>query len=583
MSSLPVDEAASTRQQHPNAKPKTAAELNEGIPMNGAHALMKTLADAGVEVCFTNPGTSEMHFVAALDAEPRMRAVLALFEGVATGAADGYARMTGKPAATLLHLGCGLGNGLANLHNARKGKVPVLNIVGDHATHHVKYDAQLQSDIETVARNVSPGFVRTSHSTAALCEDAVAALRAARGLPGQVATLILPADVSWGEGGKPCAPPLPPTPEAASDETVQAIADALRGGGRTVLLLGGHALREDALRSAARIAAHTGVQLLAEVFPTRMERGAGLPAIERVAYLAELAGVQLAGAQHLVRVDAKSPVSFFAYPGRPGDLVPEGCTVHTLCSPEQDAAASLAKLERALGAERSEPPVAPARRPDRPRGALTAPKVCKAVGHLLPENAILIDEAITSGLMLGVMTQGAPRHDLLTLTGGAIGQGLPNAVGAAIACPDRPVIALVGDGSAMYTIQALWTMAREQLHVVAIIFNNASYSVLNVELERVGASAASTKARAQFELNTPVLNFAQLAQSMGVHAVRASTAEDFCQALEYALAQPGPHLIEAMVPESLAGAKRKVLPWLLKSLPSLPPPVARALKRRIAP
>ncbi len=551
--------------------------------MNGAHALMKTLADAGVEVCFTNPGTSEMHFVAALDAEPRMRAVLALFEGVATGAADGYARMAGKPAATLLHLGCGLGNGLANLHNARKGKVPVLNIVGDHATHHVKYDAQLQSDIETVARNVSPGFVRTSRSTEALCEDAVAALRAARGLPGQVATLILPADVSWGEGGKPCAPPPPPTPAAASDETVQAIADAIRGGGRTVLLLGGHALRAGALRSAARIAAHAGVQLLAEVFPTRMERGAGLPAIERVAYLAELAGVQLAGAQHLVLVDAKSPVSFFAYPGKPSDLVPEGCMVHTLCSPEQDAAASLAKLERALGAERSEPPVAPARRPDRPRGALTAPKVCKAVGHLLPENAILIDEAITSGLMLGVMTQGCPRHDLLTLTGGAIGQGLPNAVGAAIACPDRPVLALIGDGTAMYTIQALWTMAREQLHVVAIIFNNASYSVLNVELERVGASAASPKARAQFELNTPVLNFAQLAQSMGVHAVRASTAEDFCLALEYALAQPGPHLIEAMVPESLAGARRKVLPWLLKSLPSLPPPVARALKRRIAP
>ncbi len=350
-----------------------------------------------------------------------------------------------------------------------------------------------------------------------------------------------------------------------------------------MLLLGGHALREGALRSAARIAAHAGVQLLAEVFPTRMERGAGLPAIERVAYLAELAGVQLAGVQHLVLVDAKSPVSFFAYPGRPSDLVPEGCSVHTLCSPEQDAAASLARLERALGAERSEPPVAPARRPDRPRGALTAPKVCKAVGHLLPENAILIDEAITSGLMLGVMTQGAPRHDLLTLTGGAIGQGLPNAVGAAIACPKRPVLALVGDGSAMYTIQALWTMAREQLHVVAIIFNNASYSVLNVELERVGASTQSPKARAQFELNAPVLNFAQLAQSMGVHAVRASTAEDFCQALEYALAQPGPHLIEAIVPESLAGARRKVLPWLLKSLPSLPPPVARALKRKIAP
>ena len=206
-------------------------------PLNGAQALMKTLVDAGIEVCFTNPGTSEMHFVAALDSEPKMRAVLALFEGVATGAADGYARMADKPAATLLHLGCGLGNGLANLHNARKGKVPVVNIVGDHATHHTQYDAQLQSDIETVARNVSPGFVRTSQSTAALCQDAADAVAAARGLPGQVATLILPADVSWGEGGVPCPPPPPPRPEAADDATVQAIAQALRAGGKAALLL----------------------------------------------------------------------------------------------------------------------------------------------------------------------------------------------------------------------------------------------------------------------------------------------------------------------------------------------------------
>lgn len=555
--------------------------------MNGAQALLKTLADAGIEVCFTNPGTSEMHFVAALDSEPRMRAVLALFEGVATGAADGYARMAGKPAATLLHLGCGLGNGLANLHNARKGKVPVVNIVGDHATYHTQYDAQLQSDIETVARNVSPGFVRTAQSTAALCQDAADAIAAARGLPGQVATLVLPADVSWGEGGQPCQPPALPAPAAASDEAVQALAQtlmqAIRSGEKTIVLLGGHALREGALRSAARIAAHSGVQLLAEVFPTRMERGAGLPAVERVAYLAELAGVQLAGARHLVLVDAKSPVSFFAYPGKASDLVPAGCTVHTLCSPAQDAAASLDKLAAVLGASATQPPLAPAQRPGRPRGPLTAPKVCKAVGHLLPENAILIDEAITSGLMLGVMTAGCPRHDLITLTGGAIGQGLPNAVGAAIACPNRPVIALIGDGTAMYTLQALWSMARENLHVVSVIFNNASYSVLNVELERVGAEKAGPKAKSQLDLKGPVLNFAQLAQGMGVHAVRASTAEDFCQALEYALAHPGPHLIEALVPESLAGPKRKVLPWLLRALPSLPPQVARALKRKIAP
>ena len=551
--------------------------------MNGAQALLRTLVDAGIEVCFTNPGTSEMHFVAALDGEPRMRAVLTLFEGVATGAADGYARMAGKPAATLLHLGCGLGNGLANLHNARKGKVPLLNIVGDHATGHVKYDAQLQSDIETVARNVSPGFVRTSASTAQLCQDAVDALQAARSRPGQVATLILPADVSWGEGGQPCPAAPAPMPPAADAAIVDAIAAAIRSGRRSALLLGGAALREPGLLAAARIAAHCGVRLLAEVFPTRMERGAGLPAVERVAYLAEMVGVQLAGVEHLILVDAKAPVSFFAYPGKPGDLVPEGCTVHTLCAPSQDATASLEALAGALGATGATPRLQAPSRPPRPRGALTAPKVCKAVGHLLPDDAILIDEAITSGLLLNVMTAGCPRHDLLTLTGGAIGQGLPNAVGAAIACPQRPVVALIGDGTAMYTIQALWTMAREGLDVTAIIFNNASYSVLNVELDRVGAGEGGARARAQLDLGGPQLNFAQLAQAMGVHGVRTSTAEDFCSAFEYALSRPGPHLIEAVVPESLSGARRRLLPWLLRSLPALPAPAARALKRAIAP
>ncbi|HWR95537.1 MAG TPA: acetolactate synthase large subunit [Arenimonas sp.] len=550
---------------------------------NGAQALMKTLVDAGVDVCFTNPGTSEMHFVAALDGEPRMRAVLALFEGVATGAADGYARMADKPAATLLHLGCGLGNGLANLHNARKGKVPVVNIVGDHATYHTQYDAQLQSDIETVARNVSPGFVRTSASTSELCRDAVDAITAARGYPGQVATLILPADVSWGEGGVACPPPPAPNPDVADDAAVAAVAAAVRSGRRVALLLGGRALREADLLTAARIAEHSGVKLLAEVFPTRMQRGAGLPAVERIAYLAEMAGVQLAEIDELVLVDAKAPVSFFAYPGKQSDLVPSGCKVHTLANPAQNTTASLEKLATALGAGQAQPRLQAAQRPSRPRGKLTAAKVCKAVGHLLPENAILVDEAITSGLMLPIMTAGAPRHDLITLTGGAIGQGLPNAIGAAIACPDRPVLALIGDGTAMYTIQSLWTMARERLDVTAIIFNNASYSVLNVELERVGAEGAGPKAKSQLDLRGPVLDFARLAQGMGVHAVRVSSAEDLLKAMEYALAHPGPHLIEAVVPESLGGFKRRLLPWLLRAMPKLPHSVASALKRKLAP
>ncbi|MFN8573126.1 MAG: acetolactate synthase large subunit [Gemmatimonadaceae bacterium] len=550
--------------------------------MNGAHALLHTLANAGIEVCFTNPGTSEMHFVAALDSVPQMRPVLCLFEGVATGAADGYARMADKPAATLLHLGCGLGNGLANLHNARKGKVPIVNIVGDHATYHVQYDAQLQSDIETVARNVSPGFVRTARSTATLGSDVADAVAAAKGPPGQVATLVLPADVSWSDGGSPATLPASPARPVADDAAIAAVAKTLSAGRNTALLLGGAALREPGLMAAARLAAHSGVRLLAEVFPTRLARGAGLPAVERVAYLGELATVQLKDLHHLILVDAKTPVTFFAYPGKKSTLVPDSCNVVTLATGSQDVVGSLEALCHAVGANAAAPVVQPASPPSRPRGKkLSAETVCQAVGHLLPERAILIDEAITSGFMLGRLTAGARRHDLITLTGGAIGQGLPNAVGAAIACPDRTVVALIGDGTAMYTIQALWTMARENLHVVAVIFNNAAYAILDMELQRVGANQAGPKAKGQLDLHAPVLNFVSLAQGMGVPAVRASTNDAFVEAFERALATPGPHLIDAVVPPALGGTKLKMLQRVLGVLDDLPQPVARAVQRTI--
>jgi acetolactate synthase-1/2/3 large subunit len=305
--------------------------------------------------------------------------------------------------------------------------------------------------------------------------------------------------------------------------------------------------------------------------------------VERLAYLAELATLQLSEYDNLILVDAKAPVSFFAYPGKESYLVPDHCTLHTLSAPEQDALTCLTQLVETLGASSVQPELQTPTRPGRPRGKLTAEKVCKALGHVMPENSIIVDESITSGLMLNVMTAGAPRHDILTLTGGAIGQGLPNATGAAIACPDRPVYALIGDGTVMYTIQALWTMAREQLNVTTIVFNNASYSILNVELERVGAEDAGEKAKSQLDISGPVTHYAQLAQSMGVHGIRVHTTEELLKAMEYAQNNPGPHLIEAIVPESLNGTKRKILPWLLRSLPNLPRPLTKALKKKIAP
>ena len=550
--------------------------------MNGAQALIRTLVDAGVTACFTNPGTSEMHFVAALDSVPEMRGVLAQFEGVATGAADGYSRMAGRPGATLLHLGPGLGNGLANLHNARKGKVPVVNIVGDHATYHTKYDAQLQSDIETVARNVS-SWVRTSNSTADLARDAAEAVTAALGPPGQVATLILPADVSWNEGGQPAPAPSPATPAPPSGEIVDTVTKALRSGSRTAILLGGRALREDGLLLAAQIAAATGTKLFAEVFPTRWERGAGLPSVERLAYVPELCSVQLQGLKHLVLVDTKAPVSFFAYPGKDSYLVPSGCEVHELAGPAADVVGSLQALADGLGPTQANGAIQAPTRPERPTGELTADSVCQAIGAVLPEGAIVSDESNTSGLTLGASTAGAPRHDLLALTGGAIGQGLPVAVGAAVACPDRPVLALESDGSALYTIQSLWTMAREQLNVTVVLFNNRSYAILNVELARVGAKNAGPEAKRQLDLSQPNVDFVALAQGFGVPAVRPENAEGFTAALEQAIAEPGPHLIEVVVPPTFSERQLKAMPLALSALGKLPRPVAAAVKRRLYP
>ena len=515
--------------------------------MNGANALIRTLVDSGVDVCFMNPGTSEMHFVAALDDVREMRGVLALFEGVATGAADGYARMADKPAATLLHLGPGLGNGLANLHNARKGHTPIVNIVGDHATYHKQYDAQLESDIETVARNVST-WIRTSASVDEVAADAADAVAVASGPPSQIATLILPADVSWSEGASPATPVAPAEPTPVDADAVAAIAAVLQGDEAAALFIGGRACRADALVDASRIANATGAKLLAETFPARIERGAGRVPVDRLAYLAEFAAMQLDGLRHLVLVDSKAPVSFFAYPGKASDLVPEGCTVHVLSDRSGDPAAALAALAEAVGAPADGATIQPEARPALPTGPLTADGVCQALGALLPEGAIVSDEGNTSGLFAAGHTAGAPAHDWLTLTGGSIGQGLPAALGAAIACPDRPVIALASDGSSMYTLQAWWTMAREQLDVVTVLFNNASYAVLNMELNRVGATEGGPKAKEMLDLSNPTMDFVAIASGCGVPATRATTAEEFIEQFTAALATPGPHVIEAIVP-----------------------------------
>ena len=522
--------------------------MRSGSPVNGAEALIRTLVDSGVDVCFGNPGTSEMHFVAALDTVPEMRAVLGLFEGVVTGAADGYGRMAGRPAATLLHLGPGLANGWANLHNARRARTPLVNVVGDHATTHKHFDAPLEADLDSLAASVQ-GWVRRSPTVQAVPQDAAAAVAAATGPPGRTATLILPADVSWSDGAVP-VPPVPPQVRTqVAEDVIRSAGALLRSGEPCVLLVGGAATQGPALDAAAAVAAGTGARLYCETFPARLERGAGRPALDRLSRGKGVAARQLAGARHLLLVDAGRPVEFFAYPGQSGDLVPDGCQVHVLAAAGDDVAAALAALADEVGAA-AEPPRAPRVSPGLPTGDLTKQAVAAALAALLPEGAVVVDESITTGRDFPAATAGGPPHDWLTLTGGSIGQGLPLAVGAAVACPDRPVVCLQADGSAMYTVSALWTHAREGLDITTVLLNNRSYAILEMELARVGASVVGPSARSWLSLSRPDLDFVAIAEGMGVPAERATTAQELVAAFGRALREPGPHLVEVLLAAS---------------------------------
>ena len=512
--------------------------------MNGAESLVHTLLQAGIDTVFANPGTSEMHFVAALDRIPGMRCVLCLDETVVTGAADAYYRMTGRPAATLLHCGPGLANGIANLHNARRARSGIVNIVGDQATYHRPLDAPLTADIEGLAA-ASSAFVRRTETAAMVGSDVAATIAAARQFPGQVATLILPADTAWEEGGVVATTPPPPAPEAATADVIAAAVKLLRNGKRTMLLLGGAAMAETPLRAAWSISRHTGANMLLERSPARLPRGRGRVQIERIPYPIDQGFAAFAEIEQLILVNTTRPVSFFAYPGKRGTLEPEGCDVLTLSTPEQDATTTLALLAETLGAP-DLAPADPGPRPSCPDGAITPEKVAQSLAALMPDNAIIIDEAISFGRGFFPGTHAAPPHDWMMLTGGSIGDGIPMAVGAAIAAPGRRVIALQADGSAMYSLAGLWTQARERLDVTTIILANRKYAILLGELAGVGANPGRT-ALDMMDLSNPALDWCQLAGGMGVPAARASTINELNELLAASLKRSGPSLIELVI------------------------------------
>jgi acetolactate synthase I/II/III large subunit len=514
--------------------------------MNGSESLVRTLVGGGVETCFANPGTSEIHIVAALDRVAQMRCVLGLFEGVVTGAADGYARMTGKPACTLLHLGPGLGNGLANLHNASRAQVPIVNIVGQHATYHLRYDTPLTSDIEAIARPYSR-WLRTSRAASDLSGDAAHAIVAARTAPGQIATLIVPADVAWSEGGTIGRIPDVPRPQLPDAQAIDRAAVMLKSGLRTAILVGGSGLCGKGLEAAGSIAAATNAKLLAPYPFTRMERGAGRPMVDRIHYIMEQAVEQLKEFRQLILVGASAPVAYFAAPGKDAVLTSPRCEIHVLARAEEDCVGTLEALESALSLSRT--PLIWAKQEQRPlpSGDITLQGLASTIGTLLPENTIVVDESMTSGRGLMAATRGAPPHDWLANTGGSIGIALPLAVGAAVACPDRRILCLTADGSAMYTAQALWTMAREGLDVTTVVFANRAYAVLEREFSYLGIGDPGPRALDMFEIGRPDLDWVQLAQGMAVPATRSTSLEEFGRALREGLEGDGPRLIEIRV------------------------------------
>jgi acetolactate synthase-1/2/3 large subunit len=514
--------------------------------VTGAESLIRTLIGAGFDVCFANPGTTELPMVRALDEVEGMRAVLCLFEGVCTGAADGYARMAGKPGLTLLHLGPGFANGIAYLHDARRARSPIVNLVGDHATWHLAADAPLTSDIESLARPVS-AWVRTSRSASALAADAVDAVVAAHTAPGQIATLIVPHDYQLAEVSGAATLRAAPPPPLATDAAIARARELLRRSGPAVLFLGGYALGERGLRAAARVAAATGCALMCETFPARWERGAGTPSVTRLPYFPDQGIAALSRFESIVLAGARPPVAFFGYPGLPSLLIAAEQQQTTLATPDEDVPAALEALADGLGAPRdlTHEPASPTVRAA--TGKLKPETLSAAVASMIPDHAIVMDESNTSMGPFLELSQSSARHTVLTQPGGAIGLGPPCATGAAIACPDRVVINLQADGSAMYTLQALWTQAREQLNVVTIICNNRGYRILGIEMARASMTAPGRQAKRLLGLSDPAIDWVSLARGMGVPGARVETGEELTLELGRALSAGGPRLIEAVV------------------------------------
>ncbi|MDQ2094976.1 acetolactate synthase large subunit [Rhodalgimonas zhirmunskyi] len=513
---------------------------------NGADALAQVLAQNGVDTCFANPGTTEMHMVQALTGRHGIKNHLCLFEGVASGAADGYARMARRPAATLLHLGPGLANALANLHNARKASTPVLNLVGEHALDHIAHNAPLTSDIATLAAPMSKSVVTLTETSQIAAQTRQILTDMQTGTPG-VGTLIVPNDVAWGQAAPGNVPPVDLPPLALPDDrTVEAAAKALKSDG-AMLILGHPFITARMQELAYAICTATGATLMGEAATARTARGAGLPNLPRIPFQIDAALAHLKDVRQAVLAGAKAPVAFFAYPERPSALLPPACTETTLCTADDNLEGALEALAEAVGAKpvKADPGQLPAAPGEQ---AIDAEILGAAVANALPEGAIVIDESVTNGLYLYANGGTSPvAHDWINNRGGSIGYSMPVAIGAAVACPDRPVIVVTGDGSASYTPQSLWTMARSGLNITVVVLANRRYKILANEMSKIGAGEPDEGSDPLLSLDQPPIDWSALSKGYGVPATRVETGAALMQQIRRAVAEPGPSLIEAVM------------------------------------
>ena len=517
--------------------------------MNGAAAFFKSIVDNGIDTIFACPGTSEMQVVDEVGYS-NLRVVLCLFENSVTGMADGYARMLDKPALGMVHVTCGLTNALANMHNARIANSRMIIFGGGvHVAHEVNEPVHSMLQRQPYVAQIAAQCVIEARSPDQLAAAATQALKASNDGAGKIVYVYGPNNAVWGESsfqGKLTS--SAEQRQRVSTATISSIADTLKAGKKTAFILDNLALREEGLEILGRIAEGAGGRLFREWLPSRIAMGAGRVRTETLPYGGAEGRELLSEFDQIVLVGAKIPVCPFSYENQPWVKIPENCNVHTLATADHDILAALEELATQLDLPEKASNRYNRKPGEPPTGPLSGNSIVQSLSILMPADSIVLDEAMLENVMFPLLMDGAAPFDFMAACpGGAIGAGPPVACGAAIACPNRKVILLEGDFSLMQGNTALWSMAQHNLDICVINYNNEGSASLSTELARVRQGEAQPKSIELLRIRKPTIDYAAMAESMGVPASRAETAEEFHLQLTKAMSTKGPHFIDANI------------------------------------